>query len=172
MDGSLDLAIVPIYRPSGALRYERLYSEKMSLYCGQGHALFGVDTDQIPQASHLGSYKYAGYGFNSPNMRAGGEIGVERAAEVREEEALVLLVQSGKYLGYLADHVADTLGGAEHVWPVFRKETAYEVDFAAILRRRPEPDRKTHAFLDCLIAEHRQPEGNALGGADQNRHHA
>ena len=153
--GALELAVVPIYQPSSALRYVSLYSESMSLYCGRGHPLFGLEDTEDQQATlDLSMHKYAGYGFNSPNMRAGNNLGVKRAAQVKDEEALVLLIQSGRYLGYLADHVAAGLGGSECVWPILPSKTAYTVQFAAAVRRRPVPDRKTIAFLECLNEVH------------------
>ena len=153
-NGTLDLAIVPVYQPSAALRYTPHYEEHMSLYCGAGHDLFGVETEALDPKPDLGSYKYAGFGFNSPNMRAGQGIGVRRVAQVKDEEALSLLVQSGRYLGYLANHVAEGLGGARAVWPVLPSQTSYSVEFAAVSRRRPEPDRKATAFLECLAKAH------------------
>ena len=152
--GSLELAIVPIYQPSGALEYTPLYQESMTLYCGRGHPLF--DSETIAQSGDidLSDHKYAGYGFNSPNMRAGNGLGLRRAAQVKDEEALVLLIQSGRYLGYLADHVAEGLGGRDSVCPILPELTAYSVQFAAVVRRRPEPDRKTIAFLECLTSAH------------------
>lgn len=153
--GALDLAVVPNYQPSSALRYRPLYTESMCLYCGQGHPLFGLSDAEVQDRDvDLSAYKYAGYGFNSPNMRAGHKLRVKRAAQVKDEEALALLIQSGRYLGYLADHVAVGLGAAQSVWPVLRDQTAYSVQFAAVVRKRPEPDRKTTAFLECLTSAH------------------
>ncbi|MEM7320040.1 MAG: LysR family transcriptional regulator [Pseudomonadota bacterium] len=153
-DGTLDLAIVPLYRPSSALRYSSLYKENMTLYCGSGHVLFEVDTESMVPKPDLTQYKYAGYSFNSPNLRAGNRLGLKRSAKVREEEALCLLVQSGCYVGFLADHVAETFASEEKVWPILPKESAYNVTFAAITRKKPEPDRKTQTFLKCLIDAH------------------
>ena len=131
----------------------------MHLYCGKGHALFGVDTENTEPKPDLSLHKYAGYSFNSPNMRAGQRLGLERAAQVKEEEALALLIQSGSYMGYLADHVAKTLTAENAVWPILRNDVSYTVEFAAIVRKRPRPDRKTETFLQCLVVAHStQPE--------------
>ncbi len=157
-DGSMDIAIVPVHRQSSLLNYTPLYSEQMTLYCGVGHALFGMDQEAIRERLDLGAHKYAGYGFNSPNMKAGQSLGATRTARVQEEEALALLVKSGKYLGYLADHVAETHLRSGSVWPVAPNETRYSSTFAAITRRKPEPDRKTVVFLECLSDSHADQE--------------
>ncbi|MEM9638108.1 MAG: LysR family transcriptional regulator [Pseudomonadota bacterium] len=156
-DGTLDIAIVPIHRQSSVLQYTPLYEEHMTLYCGEGHPLFGVPETARAQDLDLAQYKYAGYAFNSPNMKAGQTLGIRRAARVQEEEALSLLIQSGRYLGYLADHVAETFLRKGAVRPVAPQDTGYSSTFAAIIRRKPEPTRKTEEFLNCLISAHQLP---------------
>ncbi len=154
IDGSMDIGIVPIHRQSASLNYDTLYVEEMTLYCGRGHPLFDAAETQDPQID-LSAYKYAGFGFNSPNLKAGQGLGLRRAARVQDEEALSLLIQSGSYLGFLADHVAETFLSKGKVRPVAPERTHYASTFAAITRKQPEPDRKTQAFLACLTGTHR-----------------
>jgi DNA-binding transcriptional LysR family regulator len=154
-NGKLDLAVMPVFQPSAALSVEPLYAETMRLYCGRGHALFGQDTKHLDPKVVLAQYKYAGYYFNSPNMQAGKGLNLDRAANVKDEEALALLVQSGRYIGFLADHYAEGSGRGVQYWPLFRDRLSYDVQFAAIFRGQPNPDRKTKVFLDCLTQSHR-----------------
>lgn len=153
LDGSIDIGIVPVHRQSISLSYDMLYDEHMTLYCGEGHPLFedqSVLTDDID----LSVYKYAGYSFNSPNLKAGQALGLQRSAKVQEEEALSLLIQSGRYIGYLADHVARTLLSKGQVKPIAPNRTGYFSTFAAIIRKQPKPDRRTFEFLSCLRRAH------------------
>lgn len=152
IDGSLDMAIVPMHRKSMLLRYAPLYTEHMTLYCGRGHPLF--ETTSSSDGVDLTQYKYAGYAFNSPNLSAGQKLGIRRSARVQEEEALSLLIQSGRYLGYLADHVADAFIRQGTVRAVDAARTGYTSEFMAISRKKPDPDRKTISFLSCLKAAH------------------
>lgn len=154
LNGQLDLAVMPIYQTSSMLSYTEIYSASMNLYCGKEHPLFGKRTDNLDPRSTLSGYKYAGYSFNSPNMRATNLIGLERTANVKDEEALALLVQSGRYLGFLGDHVIDGLGGQTQFWPLFTSNVSYSVQFAAITRKQHRPDRKAQAFLNCLVDAH------------------
>ena len=149
-DGTLDVAIVSVHRQSSLLTYTPLYVERMTLYCGEGHPLFDAPTGRTARELNLAEHKYAGYGFNSPNMTAGQSLGITRSARVQEEEALSLLIQSGRYLGFLADHVAETFLRKGTVRPLAPDETAYSSTFAAITRKKPEPDRKTLEFIACL----------------------
>ncbi|MGC3939568.1 LysR family transcriptional regulator [Roseobacter sp. EG26] len=153
-DGTMDVAIVPVHRKSTLLAYTPLYTEHMTLYCGEGHVLFDANPDGSAADLDLSGHKYAGYAFNSPNMKAGQNLGLKRAARVQEEEALFLLIQSGCYLGYLADHVARPLLRRGRLRPVAAAETSYASTFAAIVRKKPLPDRKTLEFLECLKAAH------------------
>lgn len=92
VNGSLDLAVMQIHHTSSMLIYTENYSANMSLYCGKGHPLFEHDTYGLDPKLTLSAHKYAGYSFNSPNMRATNILGLERAASVKDEEALALLV--------------------------------------------------------------------------------
>lgn len=154
LDGSMDIAIVPVHRRSTLLNYTHLYTEHMTLYCGEGHVLFDSPNDLTAQDLNLADHKYAGYAFNSPNMKAGIDLGITRAAKVQEEEALALLIQSGRYLGFLADHVAETFLRKGTVRPIAPADTAYSSTFAVITRKKPEPDRKTLEFVSCLKRFH------------------
>lgn len=150
LEGGLELAIIPQHRQSTSLTYEYLYEERMVLCCGRGHVLFDAQDETV----NLSAYKYAGFGFNSPNMKAGQDLGLKRAARVQEEEALALLIQSGRYIGYLADHVAAPLLAAGEVRVLSQSDSGYTSRFAAITRKKPIPDRKTLEFLNCLRTAH------------------
>ncbi|MFK7882367.1 LysR family transcriptional regulator [Roseobacter sp.] len=154
IEGTLHMAVIPIHRNSTLLDYAPLYSERMTLYCGEGHPLFDLSPDTPLENIQLSNHKYAGYAFNSPNMMAGHNLGITRAARVQEEEALSLLIQSGRYLGFLADHVAETFLQKGIVRPISPTETRYFSTFAAITRKKPEPDRKTLEFISCLKTFH------------------
>ena len=160
-DGTMDVAIVPVHRQSSSLTYTPLYVEHMTLYCGEGHPLFDAPPTLTAEQFNLRDYKYAGYAFNSPNMKAGASLGIKRAAKVQEEEALALLVQSGRYLGFLADHVADTLVAKGRLRPLASQKTSYSSTFAAITRKKPRPDRKTLEFVSCLKRYHDHGDANA-----------
>jgi DNA-binding transcriptional LysR family regulator len=153
-DGTMDVAIVPMYKQSSLLSYTALYTERMTLYCGEGHTLFDTSEQAKWGDLSLKEQKYAGYAFNSPNLKAGHSLGIARAARVEEEEALALLIQSGRYLGFLADHVAASFVREGRMRPIAPAETSYTTIFGAITRKKPVPDRKTIEFVACLAASH------------------
>ncbi len=152
--GKLDLAVMPVFQPNTALSVEILYAETMMLYCGRGHDLFNQETENLDPRDILAAHKYAGYNFNSPNMRAGKLLNLKRAADVKDEEALALLVQSGRYIGFLAEHYTEVSGGKGQYWPLFSTCHSYEVQFAVMFRKKPKQDRKTNTFIECLLRAH------------------
>ncbi len=154
IEGTIDIGIVPFHRKSESLNYLSLYSETMTLYCGNGHPIIEKGDLQDLDISILKEFKYAGFGFNSPNMGAGEKLGLRRAARVQDEEALSLLIQSGVYLGFLADHVAEGFIRNNMVFPVAPNLTRYVSHFTAITRKSPQPGRKTQLMLDQLQRVH------------------
>jgi len=152
LSGRFDIGIVPLYRRSGGLEYHTLYSETMILYCGLNHPLFGEPEENIG-GDELKKFKYAGFGFNSPNMLAGQNLKFRLSARVRNEEALKVLILSGQYLGFLPEHVAMEFVDSGSLKPVAVSETSYNVSLGAIVRR-PEIARKADVFLNCLKQAH------------------
>ncbi len=105
MEGRFQLGIVPGHRRSPSLIYSSLFNEQMFLYCGREHPLFDrVDNDIKPK--DILASKYAGLGYHSPNMEIGKQLGMKRDVTVNDQEAIVHLLLSGRYVGYLPDHYA------------------------------------------------------------------
>ena len=153
LDGKYDIGIVPVYRKSASLKYFPIFHENMGLYCGREHPLYS-ETKNIA-ANAVRAHKYAGFGFNSPNMAAGQRLKFRRAAEVQDEEALTVLILSGCYVGFLPEHVAKSFVDQNKMRPVGGAAFKYKPEHAAIIRRQPTPPRKTKAFLDCLVEVHK-----------------
>ena len=151
--GRYDIGIVPIHKTSSVLGFTELYSENMLLYCGRGHPLFeSGDTADIEQK--IRTSKYAGLSFNSPNMIVGQREKLTRSAEVQDEGALAMLILSGRYLGFLPDHMAKTFVDRGNMLAIGGRTFAYTSRHAAIIRRAPRPSRVLMEFLRCLASVH------------------
>lgn len=156
VSGRFDLGIVPLHSRTSGLKYLPLYPETMVLYCGRRHPLYEQDRS-ILNVEELSDYKYAGFGFNSPNMIAGQKLHLRLAARVHNEEALKVLLLSGQYLGFLPDHVAAHYLERGDLVEVAVGGISYQTQLGAIVRKRPEIGRKTSEFLECLKSTH--PDG-------------
>ena len=153
LNGRFHLAIIPTHRRSNSLDYFPLYSEQMYLYCGEGHPLFDRADSHVSRRDIRDS-KYAGIGFRSPNMVVSHQLKLQRSADVYDEEALAVLILSGRYLGFLPDHYAKTFverGAMRRLRP---DAFHYQSDHAAILRVSPKPSRLVQEFLGCLCQAH------------------
>lgn len=156
LTGHFHLAIIPTHRQSNSLQYYPLYSEQMYLYCGQGHPLFGRDDDQISRRQ-IRQCKYAGIGFHSPNMMFSHQFKLKRSADIYDEEAVAALILSGRYIGFLPDHYAESFverGAMRRLRPDAYR---YQSDHAAIVRHSPKPSRLVMEFLNCLRRAHGAP---------------
>lgn len=154
MEGTYHVGIIPQHRPSTSLNYQFLFNEPMHLYCGYHHPLFSRADITISDADILAA-KYAGLGYHSPNMERGRELGMQRAATVYDQEGILTLLLSGKYLGYLPDHYAKSFVEQGLVRAIGEKLFQYNCEFSAISRRSPKPGRVVATFLKALQEVHR-----------------
>ena len=153
ISGQLNLGIIALHRPSTSLRYEPLYGENMFLYCGREHPLFEVPNTEL-STKDLRRYNYAGLSVNSPNLIVGQQLGFKRAAKVQNEQALAILILSGRYMGFLPDHLAQEFMDRGLMKKILPDEIQYRTRFAAVTRKQPEPTRVTKLFLEVLLNEH------------------
>ena len=153
LNSEIHVAVVPAQRRSSSLDYHPLYSEDMYLYCGAGHPLFDK-LDETISTSKVRASHYVGLDFHSPNMAASQKERLTRHAQANDQEALALLIQSGRYVGFLPDHFAEQyveLGQLRRIRP---DRYHYSPQFSAVVKNHPPMARITRVFLDCLLAAH------------------
>ena len=158
LEGKYQIGIIPYHRSSQALDDFHLFDEHMYLYCGASHPLFDhpeLDDDD----SSIARQPYAGLGFQSPNMNATHALGLKRKATCFDQEAVVLLILSGQYVGFLPDHFANFFVGAGKLRQIKNPRFHYIVEYFAIVRHAPAPSRVVRTFVHCLKRVHGIPEG-------------
>jgi DNA-binding transcriptional LysR family regulator len=153
LGGRLQVGIVPIHRSSSSLAYLPLYTEQMYLYCGRGNRLFDAPQQQIRQKD-VRSSRYAGLAYHSPNMTVSNQRRLVSHAQANDQEALAVLVLSGRYLGFLPEHFAQPHIDAGEMKKIRPDLYRYQSNFAAIVRKHPKPSRLTETFLNCLKETH------------------
>ncbi len=153
MEGHYQVGIIPNHRPSSSLDYYPLFDEQMHLYCATGHPLFDLPSPDInPQK--VRESRYVGIGFHSPNMEASHRLGLDRHATAHDQEAVAHLVLSGRYIGYLPEHYAETFVSKGKMRVLLPETFEYVCQFSAIVRRSPPPSRVAQTLLDALVAVH------------------
>lgn len=152
-DGRFQVGILPAHRPSHNLVYADLFAERMLLYCGQQHPLFGQDHSALTWHS-LRAWPFAGLGYHSPNMEVGHSARLPRKATGFDQESIATLVLSGRYLGFLPDHYAEAFERNGQMQAVLPAQFLYHCQFVSVLRKSPAPARAAQAFAQCLLAAH------------------
>lgn len=153
IEGRFQLGLIPAHRTSSSLDYVPLFKEQMYLYCGHGHSLFERADEDIRKQDILAG-KYAGLGYHSPNMEIGRNLGMKRDVTVYDQEAIVHLLLSGRYIGYLPDHYAKPFVEQGLIRSIGTDIFQYRCEFLAITRRSPKPSRPVQLFMDCLVKVH------------------
>ena len=159
LDGQFHIGVIPGHRSSDMLEYTRLFDEAMLLYCGAGHPLFSNGPQPSAAAlaldwSSLRSHAFAGLGYHSPNMEISQQRRMPRKATGFDQESIATLILSGRYLGFLPIHYAQSFVAAGKMQAVQAALFHYACDFFCITRRSPQPSRATRAFQACLEAAH------------------
>lgn len=153
LDGSWQIGIIPGHRSSELLRYDRLFDEKMYMYCGSGHPLYRAAVDTVDW-SDLRGYRFAGLGYHSPNMELAQRERMTRAATGFDQESIATLILSGEFLGFLPDHYAAHFVHMGLMRPINPGTLGYRCEFFAITRKSPQPSRATRALLQALVTAH------------------
>jgi DNA-binding transcriptional LysR family regulator len=153
LDGQFQIGIIPGHRSSDTLEYTRLFDESMLLYCGAGHALFTADA-LVLDWDGLRKHAFAGLGYHSPNMEISQAQRMSRSATGFDQESIATLILSGKFLGFLPIHYAQSFVASGQMRAVRPELFHYECDFFGIVRRSPQPSRATRAFQACLEQAH------------------
>ena len=148
IDGRYDIGIAPPTRRSESLAYMPLFGEKMALYCGKGHALFGR-TDTISDQEIL-DQRYIGLTFSSPNMEHSNTLGLTKSACASNQEGIMTLIRSGQYIGFLPEHFVEHMIGEEQIQKIQNPKFSYYCEFTSIHRKSPKPTRVVQQFIDAL----------------------
>ena len=100
-------------------------------------------------------------------MENGLKLGWQRSATVYDQEALVCLLQSGKYLGYLPDHYAKSFVEKGQIKAIACTDFHYFCHYKAMTRVAPKPSRLVETFMQILddVHQHNQTGENSLLGS-------
>jgi len=155
LDGQFQVGIIPGHRSSDTLAYDELFDETMFLYCGQTHPLFDADPLQQPAGwDALRHHRFAGLGYHSPNMELTQQVRLVRHATGYDQESIATLILSGRFLGFLPDHYAESFERQGRMRAVAPHLFSYRCSFFGIVRASPQSARVTRAFQACLRDAH------------------
>jgi DNA-binding transcriptional LysR family regulator len=157
ISGQLHLAIAGFPRTTLGLEFKALYTETNDFFCGREHPLFDIPEDAIT-VERVRSYNLIGRSYwNSRDLKI--FAGVTPKAIVSDMEAEARLILSGRFLGYLPQHFAQSFvdrGSLRCIRPdLFR----YRSRFHVAHDRSPPQIPAKQLFLDILIQEYSSSTG-------------
>lgn len=147
-DRRIDLGIVPV-DPESVGDGHLLFRETGFLYCGNQHPAFEADLPHLPLDA-LRSLPMVQHAYSVAESRLIKEFGLSPAASTQQTEGVLLLVLTGRYIGFLPDHYArfwERQGRLRAIRPdAVRKVT----DIIAFTRRGSPPHPIVRRFLSAL----------------------
>ena len=150
LEGKVDVGITVLPHSFPELASQDLFSERMQLYCGEGHPLFNKSVEPVfnQEPSH---YKFV----ESPRLMRGREPHPDMRhwpihAKAHHQEARTALILSGRYLGFLPQHLVENWGLADRLRPIEIERYSYSNTFTAIWRPARAKDALAKAFIACL----------------------
>ncbi len=154
IDGTFQIGIVPSHhRSSRSLDYFPLFTENMNLYCAPSHPLHDTDHANLDW-NDIRKHDYAGLGYDSPNMELSQKINLKRKATAYDQEAILTLISSGCYVGFLPSHYAESFVKSGRIRRIDNDLFGYGVQYNGIIRRAPETSRSVRTMMDCLVKVH------------------
>lgn len=153
IDGTYQIGIVPVHRDSSCLTYYPLFSETMRLYCAPAHPLFDTDHARLDWRD-IRKQRFVGLGYHSPNFELTHRANLVHSATAFDQEAVLTLITSGHFIGFLPSHYADYFVQQGVIAGIENDLFAYDVSYSAITRRVPEPSRSVQTLIDCLCEAH------------------
>ena len=133
VEGVIHAAIGPFVREITGLRFVPLFRERHELYCGSGHPLFNASRKIIaktePSAFPTVIRMYHA-DFDRARLKT-----VREAASVVSMEAMLTLLLSGGYIGYLPAHFAQPWVDKGQLAPIKRADLGYDSEHHFITKR-------------------------------------
>ena len=148
LEERLDLAVGPFKVTDPAIEQHPIHSERLSLYVGQGHALFGK---KVLQLSDLAGADAVMRGYLRESQVVQQHVNFNYSATAQSIEGIANLILTGHFVGYLPDHVAAPWVKARRMRCVLPEEMSYDVPFKVILPRHPRRTRASAALLQLIV---------------------
>lgn len=146
LDNELDIAIGNFPIQSNSVIHYPLYREQHWLYCSDQHELFNsgaLEGLHIAQARMVTRSYWSSSDLGRRGFR-------QSTATVESMEAQLLLILSGKYIGYLPDHYAQPWVNNHRLRVLLPEKYGYQAPFSLIFRRGRQKEALIRTMRDIL----------------------
>ncbi|MFC7053276.1 LysR family transcriptional regulator [Hansschlegelia quercus] len=148
MDGRRDIVVGPFSQKAPGLVYAPLCREPHALYCGKGHPLFerpdkSIRHEDIEEALFsVRRYRHLDDLYRVNHPRASGAV--------MHMEAQTMLILSGRFVGYLPNHIGDHWAARGEMRVIRREGYGFESQHFVATRRPKGELPLVDAFVDEL----------------------
>ena len=147
LENDINIAVGPFRDISSALKSHQIYLEKQLLCCGPGHPAFGVtdanELSAIVRRSNYASRSYtdAGEWLNASEY--------PNSVTTTKTEAMLALVLSGQYVGYLPRHFCESWIEMGEIWPLVDDVYSYDTPMHVVYKKGHQ-DPRIKLFLNAV----------------------
>ncbi|GAA0827874.1 MAG: LysR family transcriptional regulator [Marinomonas sp.] len=149
LDGRLHIGIVPDLKILSGLEYRPLYEERSQLYCSDSHPLFKVADKKLSKAALKDFDAVLPAYAQTPDTKAQHQP-LTSSATATDREGISFLILTGRYIGFLPDHVADLWVRDGRMRAILPDECHYITQFSAITRKGARANLVLETFLEQL----------------------
>ena len=149
LDGRLHVGAVPELRLLPGLNYYQLYQEESFLYCSKDHPFFNLNDTQLTNAMISKSDAVVLSYQQTPEIKQSLQK-LNSTASATDREGIAFLILTGRYIGYLPDHLA-------RQWVTDRKVRAIKPDrfritssYSAVTRKSSRSNIILDTFMELL----------------------
>lgn len=147
LEERLDIAVGPFKVTDPVIEQHPIHSERLSLYAGQGHPLFGKK--QLSQRDLAGAdCVMRGYLRESQVVQQ--HVSFNYSATAQSVEGIAQLILTGHFVGYLPEHVAAPWVKVRRMRCLLPEVMSYDVAFKVIVPRHPRRTRASAALLQHI----------------------
>lgn len=156
LDGRLHVGVVPMVTALSGLDYQPLYEEQSYLYCSHQHPFFWQPDEQI-SAQDIATTPAVLPGFRLPPEASAAQLALNAAATASDREGIAFLLLTGRYIGYLPDHVAQSWVALGKLRAIRPHEYAYRTPLMVMTRKGRRPNMVLETFLSALQSNTQSP---------------
>lgn len=150
LGGELNLAVACFSRQLPNLRYLPLYSERVAVFCGQGHPLFA--REHVNQAD-LEACAWVQYGYAQADVQLPADPR-RSTALASNMEAVIHAVRAGTHLGYLPTHYAQRWVEQGAMRALLADQLGYGISHSLVVRDDTGHNQALQALAEDLCAVH------------------
>lgn len=147
LEERIDIAVGPFHTTDPGVEQFPLHKETLSLFLGQGHALFGKTQLRLQD---LAGADCVMRGYLRESQVVQQQVSFNYCATAQNLEGIANLILTGCYVGYLPEHYAAPWLQAKRMQRILPKFMTYEVQFKAMALKQKRRSRAAQALLELL----------------------